>query len=190
MQQFSFEKTNIEDLMVINPFYVADERGNFIKSIEKDVFRENGIEMDVFEYFESTSKKGVIRGLHFQTENPQTKLIKVPYGEILDVAVDLRKNSKTFGKWYSVKLSSENKKIFYIPKGFAHGFLVLSDIAIVSYFCDSKYSSRTDGGIVWNDKELNIDWKIDKRNEIIISDKDKKLQKFNEFCSIYKFLQC
>jgi len=185
MNKFLFETTDIQDLMIINPFSADDERGSFVKAYEKDIFKENGIEFIPYEYFESVSKKGVIRGLHFQTENPQAKLIRVSYGEIFDVAVDLRKNSKSFGMWHGVNISSENKKMFYIPKRFAHGFLALSDIAIVSYLCNDKYSKETDGGIVWNDKELKIDWHLNNVNKIIISEKDKKLQGFKEFKKMY-----
>lgn len=182
MQKFSVEFTEIDGLKIINPFSIEDERGNFIKYFERDIYSENGIEFNIFESFETTSKKGTIRGLHFQTNNPQAKLVRVSYGKILDVAVDLRKDSETFGKYHSLILSQENKKSFYIPKGFAHGFICLSDIAIVSYMCDGKYSSETDGGIIWNDNELNIDWKLSNMEKIIVSDKDKKLQSFEQFC--------
>lgn len=181
MQQFLFEKTEIKDLVIINPFFTEDERGNFIKFYEKDVFKEHGIDFIPYESFESTSIKGVLRGLHFQTENPQAKLIRVPYGKIFDVAVDLRRDSETFGKWYGIELSSENKKAFYIPKGFAHGFLTLSDLAIVSYMCDTKYSKETDSGIVWNDKDINIKWCIRLGEKLTISEKDINLQSFKEF---------
>lgn len=183
MGSFSFKNTDITDLIIVNSFFSEDERGNFIKSFEKDIFKNNGIEMIPYENFESTSKKGVIRGLHFQTENPQAKLIRVPFGEILDIAVDLRKESPTFGKWHSENLSSDNRKTLYIPSGFAHGFITLSDIAIVSYLCDSKYSAATDGGIVWNDKELNINWQLEKVNKVNLSERDKKLQTFSEYCN-------
>lgn len=185
MKNFSFEKTDIKDLIIINPFYVEDERGIFLKSFENNTFKDNGIEFTTYEYFESTSKKGVLRGLHFQTKHPQAKLIRVPFGEILDVAVDLREESETFGKWYSIRLSNKNKKILYIPKGFAHGFLTLSEEAIVSYLCDGEYSKETDSGIVWNDKDLAINWQYEKIDEIIVSDRDKNLQSFKKFC-IYK----
>lgn len=182
MNKFSFEVTKLEGLKVINPFFMEDERGNFIKFFEKDIFKKNGIEINAYESFETTSKKGTVRGLHFQTENPQAKLVRVPYGKILDVAVDLRKYSKTFGKYHSEILSSDNKKIFFIPKGFAHGFICLSEVAIVSYICDDKYSGKTDSGILWRDKKLNIDWNLDMVNEVIVSKRDQKLQSFKEFC--------
>lgn len=185
MKQFLFEKTSIKDLMIINPFLTEDERGNFIKFYEKDIFKEYGIDFIPYESFESTSIKGVLRGLHCQTENPQAKLIRVPYGKIFDVAVDLRKNSVTFGKWYGIELSSKNKKIFYIPKGFAHGFLTLSDVAIVSYMCDSKYSKETDGGIAWNDNNIGIDWPLDQVEDLVISIRDSNLLTFKEYLKIH-----
>lgn len=181
MQQFSFEKTPIEDLFIINPFYVEDERGYFLKSFEKEIFRKNGMETDIFEDFESYSKKGVIRGLHFQTEKPQAKLVRVLVGEIFDVAVDLRKDAETFGKWHAEILSDMNRRAFFIPKGFAHGFLALSESALVSYKCEGAFSIETDTGIVWDDNDLNIDWPLDNIDKIIISEKDNNLQKFKEY---------
>lgn len=181
IKQFSFEKTPIKDLFVVNPFYTEDERGYFLKSFEKEIFRKNGIETDIFEDFESYSKKGVIRGLHFQMEKPQAKLVRVIIGEVFDVAVDLRKDSETFGRWHAEILSDKNRKSFFIPKGFAHGFLVLSDNALVSYKCDDVFSKESDTGIFWNDKDLNIDWPVDNIKKILISEKDSKLQKYNEY---------
>lgn len=183
MQQFSFEESEIRDFKIINPFYADDDRGVFLKFFEKDIFKEHGINMEiVYESSESISKKGVIRGLHFQTSDPQAKLVRVSYGKILDVVVDLRKDSKTFGKHHSEILSDVNKKIFYVPRGFAHGFICLSEVAIVSYLCDGKYCKSTDGGILWNDDDLNIDWHLDEVDKVIISEKDKNLQSFKKFC--------
>lgn len=188
MQNFSFEETFIEDLFVITPFLVEDFRGKFIKFYEKEIFAKNNIDMDeVYEGIESVSKKGVLRGLHFQTDGPQAKLIRVPYGKIMDVVVDLRRNSKTFGKYYSANLSGDNSKMLFVPKGFAHGFVTLSDIAIVSYLIDGKYSKETDTGIIWNDATLNIDWKLDRFDNVIISERDSQLGSFQEFCKINKF---
>ena len=184
MQKFYFEKVYLKDVYVINPFCVEDERGLFIKYFEKETYMKNGINLDTFnESFESVSKKGVIRGLHFQEGIQQSKLVRVPYGEILDVVVDIRKDSETFGKYFKIKLSDYNRKVLFVPKGFAHGFITLSDSAIVSYMCDEKFDPKTDSGIVWNDKVLNIDWEIDNNNNnVIISDKDRALQTFNEYC--------
>ncbi len=180
MQKFSFEMTEIEDLIIINPFAMKDDRGSFVKYFEKGIFKENGIDFTPYESFESTSKRGVIRGLHFQTIKPQAKLVRVSYGKIFDVAVDLRKNSPTLGKWCGCELTNENKKAFYIPKGFAHGFLTLSETAIVSYTCEEKYLNEYDNGIIWNDKDINISWPIENLN-LIVSNKDKKLQEFSRF---------
>ncbi|SDP87455.1 dTDP-4-dehydrorhamnose 3,5-epimerase [Eubacterium maltosivorans] len=181
MQQFLFETTPIQDLMLINPFYMEDERGFFLKSFEKEIFRQNGIKTEIFEDFESYSIKGVIRGLHFQTEKPQAKLVRALTGTIYDVVVDLRKASETFGKWHAEILSADNHKAFFIPKGFAHGFLVLSDSALVSYKCEGAFSKKTDTGIVWNDPELKIDWPLENLAEPIISAKDKNLMTFKNY---------
>ena len=181
VQQFSFKKTSIKDLIIINPFYVEDERGYFLKSFEKEIFRKNGIDTDIFEDFESYSKRGVVRGLHFQTEKPQAKIVRVIKGKIFDVAVDLRKGSETVGKWQAEILSDYNCKSFFIPKGFAHGFLVLSDYALVSYKCEGAFSKETDSGIIWNDCDLNINWPLDDIEKIIISEKDNNLQKYKEY---------
>ena len=178
MQKFSCESTDIEGLKIINPFYLEDERGYFLKSFEKDVFKEFGLENEIYEDFESYSKKSVIRGLHFQLKHPQVKLVRCVMGHIFDVAVDLRKDSKTFGQWQGFDLSDKNTKSLYIPKGFAHGFLVLSDYAIVSYKCVGKFLSEYDSGIVWNDKDLNIAWNI---KEPIVSEKDCSLMRFIDF---------
>ncbi|MDD3740300.1 MAG: dTDP-4-dehydrorhamnose 3,5-epimerase [Bacteroidales bacterium] len=165
-------KTNIEGLLILEPSVFGDSRGYFMEFWNKNLLKENGIDFTPVQFNESGSSYGVVRGLHYQL-NPytQAKLVRVVLGEVLDVAVDLRKNSPTFGKYHSVRLSSENKKQFLIPKGFAHGFSVLSDSAIFSYMCDSYYNQASERGICLSDKFLNIDWMIpeDKR---IISPKD------------------
>lgn len=163
---------------VITPFYVEDDRGYFLKSFEKDIFQKFEIDIDVFESFETYSKKSVIRGLHFQTKNPQAKLIRVIAGSINDVIVDLRENSKTFGQWEVFQLSDENRKQLWIPKGFAHGFCVTSSYAIVSYTCTGKYEIKYDTGIVWDDPELAIPWEI---SNPIVSLRDLKLMSFKEY---------
>ncbi|HOZ30591.1 MAG TPA: dTDP-4-dehydrorhamnose 3,5-epimerase [Bacteroidales bacterium] len=164
--------TDIEGLLILEPSVFGDSRGYFMEFWNKNVLKENGIDFTPVQFNESGSCYGVIRGLHYQL-NPyaQAKLVRVVSGEVLDLAVDLRKNSPTFGKYYSVRLSAENKKQFLIPKGFAHGFSVLSDFAIFSYMCDSYYNQASERGISLSDKFLNIDWLIpeDKR---IISPKD------------------
>lgn len=165
-------------LKMIESFYVEDNRGYFLKSFEKNVFKELGVENELAEVFESYSKKDVIRGLHFQTVNPQIKIVRAVTGKVLDVAVDIRKDSATFGKWHAVELSAENHCSFYIPRGFAHGFRVLSGDTIVSYQCIGQYEKGSDTGIVWNDKDLNIAWGIENP---IVSVRDQELMSFEEY---------
>jgi len=181
MGNFNFIETNIEGLYVIESKLYIDARGYFQELYKKDDFYKAGLDMQFVQENESKSKKGVLRGLHFQTKNSQGKLVRVVKGTVFDVAVDLRKGSKTFGKWEAVILSDENKKQFYIPEGFAHGFLVLSDEAIFNYKCTNVYSPEYESGIIWNDRDLDIKWPLDKVNELIISDKDKKLQSFQSY---------
>lgn len=175
----------IKGLKVITPFYVEDDRGYFLKNVEKDIFNQFGIQMDIQEEFETYSKKNVIRGLHFQTCNPQGKLVSAIKGTILDVAVDLRKESPTFGYWESVLLSEENHEAFWIPAGFAHGFRVISEDALVSYKCVGKFLAEYDTGIKWNDSDIGIDWGIDNP---IVSVKDAGLMSLVEFIDSYKGL--
>ena len=164
-------KTFIEDLLIIEPQLFKDERGFFYESYNK-----NNLDINIVfvQDNESKSYKGVIRGLHFQTPPfEQTKLVRCVSGNILDVAVDLRTNSKTYGKSFSIELSSENNRQLFVPKGFAHGFQVLSEIAIVSYKVDNYYNPDSDSGLIWNDKDLSIDWNLDLKP--ILSKKDLKL---------------
>ena len=186
MYNFFFENSNLPELKIISPFYVEDHRGYFLKSFEKEIFAQNGIEYDIFEDFESFSKRGVIRGLHFQTNRPQAKLVRAITGEIYDVAVDLRQDSATFGNWEGFILSDKNKKAILIPQGFAHGFLVLSETALVSYKCAGKFSRETDSGIVWNDRDLNIEWPIKRNMKVIISEKDANLQTFLQYVETFR----
>lgn len=179
---FKFIKTNIEGLILIEPHQFCDERGYFIKDFEKDIFEANGLPTKFYECNESKSKKGTLRGLHFQTRNSQGKLIRVIKGAVYDVAVDLRKDSPTFGKWQGFYLNEENRNMLYIPENFAHGFLSLEDDTIFSYKCTDKYNPEYDSGIKWDDKEINIEWPLDKVQDIIISEKDNVLQSFNEYC--------
>ena len=174
-------KTFIEDLLVIEPRLFKDERGFFYES-----FNKNNLDKIVNIVFvqdnESKSYKGVVRGLHFQRPPfEQTKLVRCVSGKILDVAVDLRKNSKTYGKSFSIELSSENNKQLFVPKGFAHGFQVLSETAIVNYKVDNFYNSKSDSGIIWNDKDLSIDWNLDIKP--LLSEKDLKLDLFKNLKS-------
>ena len=164
--------TPIKDLVVIEPKVFGDERGYFYEAYNKNTFHELGLDYDFVQDNQSFSKKGVLRGLHFQKNYPQAKLVRVIEGEVFDVAVDLRKGSPTYGKWYGVVLSGENKKMYMIPRGFAHGFLVLSDTAIFSYKCDDFYHPNDEGGIIYNDPTIGVEWpKID--CDIVLSEKDK-----------------
>ncbi|MDC0008010.1 dTDP-4-dehydrorhamnose 3,5-epimerase [Flavobacteriaceae bacterium] len=172
-------KTFIEDLLIIEPQLFKDERGFFYESYNK-----NNLDIDIVyvQDNESKSYKGVIRGLHFQAPPfDQTKLVRCVSGNILDVAVDLRTNSKTYGKSFSIELSSKNNKQLFVPKGFAHGFQVLSEIAIVNYKVDEYYNPDSDSGLIWNDKDLSIDWNLDLKP--ILSKKDLKLISFKELKS-------
>lgn len=175
-------KTKIEDLFILEPKVFHDERGYFFESYNEKVFADLGINYHFVQDNCSFSKKGTIRGLHFQKEPfAQAKLVKVLQGKVLDVAVDLRKDSKTFGKHVAVELSSENFRQFLIPRGFAHGFAVLSSTALFSYKCDNFYEKSAEAGIRFDDPELGIDWKIDPASTII-SEKDRNNMSFREFC--------
>lgn len=182
IENFAVQATNISDLKVITPFFMEDDRGYFLKSVEKSVYKSFDLNAEIYEDFETFSKQGVIRGLHFQTKSPQAKIVRVIHGEIYDVAVDLRKGSTTYGKWESIYLSDKNRKIFYIPEGFAHGFLVTSSEALVSYKCIGEYLKEYDTGILWNDPMLANNWNI---STPIISDKDNNLMSFHSFDKEY-----
>lgn len=178
---FTFIETDIKDVFIIEPKVYGDNRGYFEETYQYENFKEAGLDMIFVQDNESKSKKGVLRGLHFQTKYSQGKLVRVLQGEVFDVAVDLRKDSDTYGKWTGVKLTSENKKMFYIPENFAHGFLVLSDEATFAYKCTNLYHPEYDSGIIWSDKEINIQWPLEGIDEILLSDKDKMQQTFKEF---------
>ena len=169
----NFIPTKLEGCFVIEPKIFNDERGYFLESFNENTF-QNGIgnQVQFVQDNQSFSSKGVLRGLHYQTgEHAQAKLVRVLQGEVLDVAVDVRPNSKTYGEHFSILLSAENQKQFFIPRGFAHGFLVLSATATFFYKCDNFYNKESEGGLIYNDPSLNIDWKFPKE-ELIISDKD------------------
>lgn len=168
-------KTSIEGLVIIQPKVIEDERGYFMESYKESFINEKFPDIKFIQDNESKSSYGVLRGLHFQKPPfEQTKLVRVIDGEVLDVALDLRTNSKTYGKWESFVLSSENKRQLFIPKGFAHGFIVLSKEAVFTYKVDNHYSANHESGVNFKDPTLKIDWKIDKR-KIVISSKDSKL---------------
>ena len=175
---FEIQDLLLDGVKLITPFYVEDNRGYFLKSVEKGIFGEWGLNADIYEDFESYSKKGVIRGMHFQTQNPQVKLVRAIKGTIHDVIVDLRRNSKTFGKYVDVILSEENHNCLWVPEGFAHGFEVLSEDAIMSYKCVGKYLEGYDTGIRWNDARLALPWCTEAP---IVSEKDAALMTFDEF---------
>jgi dTDP-4-dehydrorhamnose 3,5-epimerase len=180
MGQFNFIKCDIEGLCIIEPKCFGDHRGYFMETYNYEDFKAAGLGQVFVQDNQSSSKKGVLRGLHFQKTYPQGKLVRALKGEIFDVAVDLRPGSKTYGKWHGVILSEENKRQFYIPAGFAHGFLVVSEMAEFAYKCTDFYHPEDEGGVMWNDPDLNISWPIQGDMEIILSDKDKKLNKFCE----------
>ena len=161
--------------------FFGDSRGYFFESYNYNDYKAAGIPEVFVQDNQSASKKGVLRGLHFQKEFPQDKLVRVIRGEVFDVAVDLRKDSATFGKWYGVVLSEENKKQFFIPKGFAHGFLVLSDYAEFAYKCTDFYHPNDEGGLLWNDPEIGIEWPLQEGVELIMSDKDQKWPGIKEY---------
>jgi dTDP-4-dehydrorhamnose 3,5-epimerase len=169
----NFMKTQIEGVYIIEPKVWGDKRGYFMETYNRNEFLEAGLNVDFVQDNESKSIKGVLRGLHFQKKHSQGKLVRVIKGEIFDVVVDLRIGSKTYCNWEGFILSEENKKQLYIPKGFAHGFLVVSDEVIFNYKCTDFYAPEYDGGIKWDDLDLNINWPIDKVDNIILSDKDK-----------------
>lgn len=180
MGKFTITEVPIKGIYVIEPQVFGDSRGYFMETYNKKEFEEAGLNMEFVQDNQSKSKKGVLRGLHFQKQYPQGKLVRVIKGEVFDVAVDLRAGSNTYGDWFGVIISEENKKQFYIPEGFAHGFLVLSDTAEFTYKCTELYHSEDEGGIAWNDPEIGIKWPMDNISEITLSDKDKKWKGIKE----------
>ena len=180
----SIEKTPIKGLTIIHPHVFEDERGYFIKDFERSFYAENDLPVDFLETNESKSKKGTIRGLHFQQRFSQGKLIRVIKGSVYDVAVDLRFDSPTFGKWMGFELSEYNHNILYIPDGFAHGFLALENESVFSYKCTNKYAPEFDSGILYNDPQIGVEWPVDRVGgweQVITSAKDAKLQTLKEF---------
>ena len=173
MGKFNFIPAGISGLYIIEPTVFGDERGYFMETYNYNDFLAAGLDMVFVQDNQSRSKKGVLRGLHFQKKHPQGKLVRVIKGKVFDVAVDIRKNSPTYKKWYGIVLSAENKKQFYIPEGFAHGFLVLSDEAEFVYKCTDFYHPEDEGGIIWNDPAIGIKWPLEEVEEIILSEKDK-----------------
>lgn len=180
MGKFKFIETKIKDLYIIEPTVFGDERGYFMETYSKKDFFEAGLTMEFVQDNESKSRKGVLRGLHFQTQKTQGKLVRVTNGAVYDVAVDLRKGSPTYGHWKGVLLTSENKKQFYVPEGFAHGFLVVSDEATFNYKCTNFYAPEYDGGVLWNDPDIGVEWPLEGIDEILLSEKDKNQKTLKE----------
>lgn len=176
---FEFENTEIKDVIIVKPKVFGDERGFFLETYKKEDFEKAGILDDFIQDNHSKSTFGVLRGLHYQKEpNVQSKIVRCTKGKIFDVAVDIRKNSPTFLKWVKVELSEDNKYQLYLPKGFAHGFVALSDVVEVMYKVSGKYSPMDEGGIKWNDPDIGVDWGID--FEPILSEKDKNSKSIKE----------
>lgn len=181
MQDFKILKTDIPDVLLIENFSTGDQRGRFTKCFEKNVYEGFGIKFRLSESFLSVSSKNVIRGLHFQLNNSQAKLVCVPNGKVMDYAVDLRPKSSSFGKWVCAELSADNARALYIPCGFAHGFCSLEDNTVMLYQCDGVYDKKSDTGIIFNDKDIGIQWPVD-ASLSIHSDRDLKLMTFEEYC--------
>ena len=181
MGKITVETCKIEGLKVITPKVFGDERGYFMESYNFNDFKEAGIDQVFVQDNQSSSTKCVLRGLHYQIEHPQDKLVRVVRGEVFDVAVDLRKGSVTYGEWFGVLLSEENKKQFFIPKGFAHGFVVLSDYAEFCYKCSDFYHPGDEGGLRYNDPDIAIEWPIPEDMELNINERDRNWPSFADY---------
>ncbi len=184
MGKITVETCEIEGLKIITPAVFGDERGYFMETYNYNDYAAAGIDMEFVQDNQSSSRKGVLRGLHFQINYPQDKLVRVVSGKVFDVAVDLRKGSKTYGKWHGVLLSAENKKQFFIPKNFAHGFVVLSDSAEFAYKCTDFYHPNDEGGLLWSDPDIGVKWPMPEgmtREDLIISEKDQKWKGIKEY---------
>lgn len=180
MGKIEVERVNIEGLAVISPKVFRDERGYFTETYNANDMKEAGIDRVFVQDNQSMSRKGVLRGLHFQKQFAQAKLVRVLQGRVFDVAVDIRKGSMTFGQWFGVELSDENMKQFYIPEGFAHGFFVMSDTAVFAYKCTDFYHPDDEGGVAYDDPSIGIKWPIEPGTELIISEKDRKWKPLSE----------
>lgn len=180
MSGFTFHSTNLSGAYIIDDFFAGDNRGSFFKCFEKDIYLQNGIDFRIHESFVSRSQKNVIRGLHFQLKNPQSKLVTVINGKVQDFVVDLRPNSDTYKRWICFELSAENHRSLFVPRGFAHGFASMEDNTLMLYQCGGKYDQRTDTGIRFDDPDIGIDWPIDE-SVAIHSGRDLRLQSFSEY---------
>ena len=181
MPDFQFHKTSIEGLILIEPRYFPDERGYFLKSFEKHVFQKQGLPTTFGEDNESLSCKGTLRGIHFQYEYPQGKLVRVSSGAVYEVAVDLRIDSPTLGKWEAFELNEENKNMLYLPEGFGSAFLSLCDHTVFTYKCTDQYSPKYEDGIQWNDTQLDIKWPLSLVENLVISERDQHHQSFQSY---------
>ncbi|MCI9611393.1 MAG: dTDP-4-dehydrorhamnose 3,5-epimerase [Eubacterium sp.] len=186
MGKITVTTCEIDGLYEITPTVFEDTRGYFMETYNYQDFKEAGIDVQFVQDNQSASQKGVLRGLHFQIHYPQDKLVRVIRGEVYDVAVDLRKGSKTYGKWHGVYLSEENKKQFFIPKDFAHGFLVLSDYAEFAYKCTDFYHPNDEGGLLYSDPEIGIAWPIPDGMELLMAEKDKQWGGIRAFTQTYR----
>lgn len=179
-----FTPTKIKDVLIFEPKVFKDDRGYFFESYNKKIFTKAGISCEFVQDNQSKSSYGILRGLHFQTgQDAQAKLVRVLFGKVLDVAVDIRKNSPTYGQHVAIELSGDNNKQLYIPRGLAHGFIVLSETAIFSYKCDNFYNKNAENGIVYNDPDLNIDWQLPNK-DIIVNSRDNSFNRFKDHASI------
>ncbi len=181
MGKITVETCDIEGVKVITPQVFGDARGYFMETYQEEDFRNAGIDVRFVQDNQSSSTKGVLRGLHFQINYPQDKLVRVVRGAVFDVAVDLREGSPTFGKWFGAVLSEENKKQLFIPKNFAHGFYVLSDVAEFCYKCSDFYHPNDEGGLIWNDPDIGIEWPLDPDTPLNLSAKDEKWGSLAEY---------
>lgn len=187
MSGFSCHATTLKDVYLIESKRFSDDRGYFMELYQEEVFKEMGLPYEFVQDNESYSQKGVLRGMHFQKVRPQGKLVNVPYGEVFDVAVDLRQGSPTYGKWEGFRLSSQNHLQLYIPEGFAHGYLTLSKEAIFRYKCTDIYMPQYDSGVLWNDETVGIKWPIGNEEKLIISEKDRNLLRFEGQQHLFKY---
>ncbi|WKY44795.1 dTDP-4-dehydrorhamnose 3,5-epimerase [Eubacteriaceae bacterium ES2] len=187
MAKINVKKTQIKGLVIIEPSVFGDDRGYFMETYNEEEFHKEGLTMRFVQDNESKSSKGVLRGLHFQTKFSQGKLVRATRGAVYDVAVDLRPGSETYGQWAGVMLTEENKTMFYIPEGFAHGFLVVSDEAVFNYKCTNLYAPEYDGGIRWNDPDVGIEWPLDQVGDVLLSEKDGNLPFLKEIKDSLRF---
>lgn len=184
MSNFIFNETKIKDVFIIDAKIYGDNRGYFMETYKESDFQEHGLNYKFVQDNQSSSRRGVLRGLHFQKTYPQAKLVRVLSGEVFDVAVDLRGDSETYGQWVGVMLSGENRKQLVVPRGFAHGFVVVSEYAEFAYKCDELYHPEDEGGIVWNDTDIAVDWPD--VGDILLSDKDKRNPTLAESRVVFK----